>query len=130
MPDTHTYDYAVIRVVPSVDRGEFINCGVILYARTLKFLGALIELDQARLLGLDPHADIEEIRSHLDIIPGICAGDTEAGPIAALTQSERFNWLVAPRSAVIQMSPVHTGITTDPAASLQKLMASMVTIGR
>lgn len=126
MPDTHTYDYAVIRVVPNVERGEFINCGVILYARTLKFLGARIHVDERRLLALFPGLDVEMVREHLVVIPAICEGADDAGPIAKLGQSERFNWLVAPRSAVIQFSPVHTGITTDAAAALGRLMALMV----
>ena len=126
MPDTHTYDYAVIRVVPSVERGEFINCGVILYARTLRFLGARIHVDPQRLRALHAELDIDAVRELLEVIPGICAGATDAGPIAKLGQSERFNWLVAPRSAVIQMSPVHTGITGDPAAALDRLMVAMV----
>lgn len=126
MPDTHTYDYAVIRVVPSVERGEFINCGVILYARTLKFLGARIHVDEQRLRALFPGLDVALVREHLAVIPAICAGDEEGGPIAKLGQSERFNWLVAPRSAVIQFSPVHTGITTDAAAALDRLMTVMV----
>ncbi len=126
MADTHTYDYAVIRIVPSVERGEFINCGVILYARTLKFLGARIDLDEARLQALHPGADIELVKEYLKVIPGVCAGSDDAGPIAKLGQSERFNWLVAPRSAVIQMSPVHTGITDDAQKSLDRLLETMV----
>lgn len=126
MPDTHTYDYAVIRIVPHVERGEFINCGIILYARTLKFLDARIILDEERLRALFPGIDVEMVREHLDVIPLICAGNEAGGPIAKLGQSERFNWLVAPRSAVIQMSPVHTGITDTPAEAIEKLMVKMV----
>lgn len=126
MPETHTYDYAVIRIVPHVGRGEFINCGVILYARTLKFLSARITLDETRLGALFPDVDVDAVRAHLDVIPRICAGEEGAGPIAKLGQSERFNWLVAPRSAVIQMSPVHTGISDDPASALERLMTTMV----
>lgn len=126
MPDTHTYDYAVIRVVPDVQRGEFINSGVILFCRTRRFLAAEVALDESRLRAINADADVVEIRRHLALIPRLCAGDQSAGPIAMLSQSERFNWLVAPRSAVIQMSPVHSGITDTPDQALQRLMASMV----
>jgi hypothetical protein len=126
VPDTHTYDYAVIRVVPDVQRGEFINCGVILFCRTRRFLAAEVALDESRLQAINADADVVEIRRHLALIPRLCAGDQSAGPIAMLSQSERFNWLVAPRSAVIQMSPVHSGITDTPDQALQRLMASMV----
>ena len=126
MPDTHTYDYAVIRVVPDVQRGEFINSGVILFCRQRRFLAAEVALDESRLQAINADADVVEIRRHLALIPRLCAGDQSAGPIAMLSQSERFNWLVAPRSAVIQMSPVHSGITDTPDQALQRLMASMV----
>ena len=126
MPETHTYDYAVIRVVPSIERGEFINCGVILYARTLRFLGARIHLDEARLSALYSGVDVSAVRVLLDVIPAVCAGSEDAGPIARLSQSERFNWLVAPRSSVIQMSPVHTGIAGDAQETLARLIRVMV----
>ncbi len=126
MPDTHTYDYAVVRVVPDVQRGEFINCGVIVFCRTKKYLVAEVALDEVRLLAIAPGIDVLEVRKHLEVIPRICAGDSTAGPIAGLSQSERFNWLIAPRSAMIQMSSVHSGIADDPTQVLGKLMASMV----
>jgi len=120
------YDYAVIRVVPKVDREEFINAGVILSCPDLKFLEARIKLDEARLLALDPTVDLELVRKHLAIIPVICRGGDEAGSIGQLPQRRRFEWLVAPRSTVIQTSPVHTGRCGDPAAALEHLVATMV----
>lgn len=128
MPDTHTYDYAVVRVVPDVQRGEFINSGVIVFCRTRKYLAARVLLDESRLRAIAPGLDVDEVRKHLEVIPRICAGDDTAGPIAGLSQSERFNWLVAPRSAMIQMSSVHSGIADDPAMVLARLMDSMVTL--
>jgi len=122
----HTYDYAVIRVVPRVERGEMINVGVILSCPDVSFLEARIELDEARLLAFDPTLDLDEVRAHLDSIPVTCRGGAEAGPIGALPQRARFHWLVAPRSTIIQMSPVHTGRTDDPAAALERLLERMV----
>ncbi|HEX7916228.1 DUF3037 domain-containing protein [Rudaea sp.] len=120
------YDYAVIRVVPRVDREEFVNAGVILACQDASFLDARIELDAARLLALDPKADLATIAQHLAAIPAICAGGKRAGPLAALSRRERFDWLTAPRSALIQTSPVHTGRCGDPAAALEALMRQMV----
>ena len=122
----HTYDYAVIRVVPRVERGEMINVGVILSCPDVSFLEARIELDEARLLAFDPTLDLDEVRTHLDSIPVTCRGGVEAGPIGALPQRARFHWLVAPRSTIIQMSPVHTGRTDDPVAALERLLERMV----
>ncbi|MBS0584414.1 MAG: DUF3037 domain-containing protein [Proteobacteria bacterium] len=121
-----TYDYAVIRVVPRVERGEFVNAGVILACQDASFLDARIELDTARLLALDPDADIATIAQHLAAIPAICAGGKRAGPLAVLSRRERFDWLTAPRSALIQTSPVHTGRCADPAGALDALMQKMV----
>ena len=126
MPDKFRYDYAVIRVVPKVDREEFINAGVILSCPGLSFLEARIKLDESRLLALDPTVDLELIRKHLAIIPVICGGGDEAGSIGQLPQRRRFEWLVAPRSTVIQTSPAHTGRSSDPAAALEHLVATMV----
>ena len=122
----HTYDYAVIRVVPRVERGEMINVGVILSCPDVSFLEARIELDEARLLAFDPTLDLDEVRTHLESIPVTCRGGVEAGSIGALPQRARFHWLVAPRSTIIQMSPVHTGRTDDPAAALERLLERMV----
>ena len=126
MPAEHTYDYAIVRVVPRVERGEQINVGVILSCVDDDFLEARIELDRARLLALDPSLDLEAIERGLAIIPAVCAGGPDAGPIGLLPPRARFRWLVSPRSTMIQMSPVHTGRTTDPAAALERLVATMV----
>ena len=126
MPDKYRYDYAVIRVVPKVDREEFINAGVIVSCPDLSFLEASIKLDESRLLALDPKVDLDLVRNHLATIPTICRGGEEAGSIGQLPQRKRFHWLVAPRSTVIQTSPVHTGRCNNPAAALEHLVATMV----
>ena len=126
MRDRFTYDYAIIRVVPRVEREEFINVGVIVSCRAKNFLEARIELDESRLLALDPTLDVEPIRAHLATMPAICAGGEQAGPIGQLSQRERFHWLVAPRSTIIQTSPAHTGCCADPAAVLEHLLETMV----
>ena len=126
MPDKFRYDYAVIRVVPKVDRDEFINAGVIVSCPDLKFLEARIKLNEVRLLALDPSVDLELVRNHLASIPTICRGGDDAGSIGRLPQRQRFYWLVAPRSTVIQTSPVHTGRCSDPTAALEHLLAKMV----
>lgn len=125
--DAHeVYDYAIVRVVPRVEREEFINAGVILSCQRSGFLQAAIALDEARLLALDPAADIATVRRHLDAIAAICAGDAACGPIALLPYRSRFHWLTARRSAIIQTSPVHTGRCTDPAAALAHILGRMV----
>ena len=126
MPDKFRYDYAVIRVVPKVDREEFINAGVIVSCPDLSFLEARIKLKEPRLLALDPNVDLELVRKHLAAIPIICRGGDGAGSIGQLPQRQRFHWLVAPHSTVIQTSPVHTGRCGDPAAALEHLLAAMV----
>ena len=126
MPDKFRYDYAVIRVVPKVDREEFINAGVIVSCPELSFLEARIKLDETRLLSLDPGVDLDLVRKHLASIPTICRGGDGAGSIGQLPQRQRFHWLVAPSSTVIQTSPVHTGRCGDPAAALDHLVATMV----
>ena len=126
MPDQFRYDYAVIRVVPKVEREEFVNVGVILSCPQRSFLEAQIELNKSRLLALDPSLDLEMVKTHLATIPKICRGGDDAGPIGQLSQRERFYWLVAPRSTIIQTSPVHTGRCADPAAALRHLVATMV----
>lgn len=126
MRDLCSYDYAIVRVVPRVEREEFINAGAIVSCPSQNFLQARIELDEQRARALDPALDLELIRTHLASIPAICAGGPNAGPIGRLTQRERFHWLVAPRSTIIQTSPVHTGRCGDPAAALKHLLATMV----
>jgi len=121
-----TYDYAVIRVVPRVEREEFVNVGVIVSCPAKEYLAARIEVDESRLTALDPNIDLEAVRTHLATIPAICAGGESAGPIGKLTSKERFRWLVAPRSTVIQTSPAHTGYLDDPEQALDRLMKSMV----
>lgn len=124
--DKYRYDYAVIRVVPKVDREEFINAGVIVSCPDLSFLEARIKLNESRLLALDPNIDLDLVRNHLESIPTICRGGEEAGSIGQLPQRQRFHWLVAPRSTIIQTSPVHTGRCNDPATALERLVATMV----
>ena len=113
MPDRVPYEYAVVRVVPRVDRDEFINAGVIVFARQQRLLEARVEVNDHRLLALWPHVDLATVRQHLDAIKRICAGDPTAGPIALMSQSERFHWLTTPRSTVIQTSPTRTGLSSN-----------------
>jgi hypothetical protein len=128
--ERYKYDYVVIRVTPKVDRGEFINVGVIVSCPEVNFLEARIELDEQRLKVIDPSPDLETIKKHLEIIPLICKGGDDAGPIGKLILRERFHWLTSPRSTVIQTSPVHAGYCKDPAAVLENLMNSMVRLSR
>ena len=121
-----SYDYAVIRVVPRVERQEFINVGVLLWCRDLDFIEARIELDESRLRALDPGIDVEAVRRHLASFAIICAGGDQAGPIGKLPKRERFDWLVAPRSTIIQTSAVHTGRCTDAGNTLERLLDTMV----
>jgi hypothetical protein len=124
--DHCSYDYAVIRVVPRVDREEFLNVGVIISCPSKDFLEARIELDETRLLAFDPTLDVEAVRNHLASIPRVCAGGPDAGPIGQLSRRERFHWLVAPRSTIIQTSRVHTGRCTDPDPVSERLLDRMV----
>ncbi len=126
MPVPSSFDYAVIRVVPRVDREEFLNAGVLLYCLSKGFLGARVELDETRLLALAPEVDVGLLRSHLEALPRICAGGADAGPIGLLPQKERWHWLVSPRSTMLQTSPVHSGLCESPEAALEGLMDSMV----
>jgi hypothetical protein len=122
------YDYAVIRVVPRVEREEFVNVGVIVACQDSNFLEARIEIDEARLRALDPAVDLATVREHLAAIPAICAGGTAAGALGSLSRRERFDWLTAPRSALIQTSAVHTGRCDDAAAVIEHLMRTMVRV--
>jgi len=126
LPAHDTYDYAVIRVVPRVEREEFVNVGAVVSCPARGFLEAKIEFDPARVLALDPGADIESICEHLAAIPMICRGGPEAGAIGLLTPRERFRWLAAPRSTAIQFSAAHTGRCEDPEALLARLLKTMV----
>jgi hypothetical protein len=121
-----TYDYAVVRVVPRVERGEFVNAGVIISCDVERILQASIDLDESALLAIDAHVDMDLVRSALAAIPTICAGGEGAGDIGRMSARERFHWLVAPRSTIVQTSPVHTGQCADPNAALEHLMRTMV----
>jgi hypothetical protein len=122
----HTYSYAILRVVPRVDRGEFINAGIILWCPKLTMLEAEILLDEERLKSIDPSIDMEEIRNHLSIIPAICRGEDAGGAIAKMPLAQRFGWLTATRSTVIQTSPVHMGQCEDPALIMKQLITRLV----
>ncbi len=120
------FQYALLRVVPHVERGEQLNAGVVLFCRRRGFLAARVALDRARLAALDPAADADDVERHLDVYSKVAAGDPAAGAVASMPDSERFHWLVAPSSTVIQPSPVHTGLTDDPAAELDHLFERLV----
>lgn len=122
MRDGHAYDYAVIRVVPHVAREEFVNAGVILSCPTRQFLATRIALDEARLMALSPGVDLETVRRHLAAFDAVARGGEESGPIGALPARQRFHWLIAPRSTVIQTSAAHTGWCRDPDATLERLL--------
>jgi hypothetical protein len=125
-PPEHAFAYALLRVVPRIERGECLNAGVVLFARQAGFLAARVALDEARLAALAPDADAAALRRHLDVLVGVAAGHEQAGPIAQLPPSERFNWLVAPSSTAIQASEVHTGLCADPAEMLDHLLRRLV----
>ena len=126
MPGAHSFDFAIVRIVPRVERSEFINAGAILFCRVRRFLRATVELDRDRLLALAPCIDVEEVERHLALVPLVCEGGPAAGPIGLLSMAERFHWLVAPRSTLVQPSPVHCGLCDDPASELEHLMDTMV----
>ena len=123
------FDYALIQIVPRVDRDERLNAGVVLFCPAAGFLGGRIALDEARLRALAPAADLRAIAAQLEAVRAVCAGDPEAGPIARLSASERFHWLTAPRSTVVQPSLAHAGLCEDPAVALEGLFASAVGAG-
>jgi hypothetical protein len=125
-PPRSVFQYAIVRLLPRVERGEFLNVGVILLCRTQPFLGARIALDEGRLAAFAPDLDPATVRPHLDAIERVAAGDPAAGPIARLGPAERFHWLVAPSSTIIQPSEVHTGLCDDPAGELDHLVATLV----
>lgn len=126
MRDHHTYDYAVIRVVPRVEREEFMNAGVILSCPDLSFLAARVHFDDARMRVLDAGLDVDAVRAQLETIVAVAAGGAHAGPIGTLPQRQRFHWLVAPRSTIVQTSTVHSGWCVDPDAVLDRLLGSYV----
>ena len=120
------FQYALLRVVPRVERGEFINAGVVLYCQDAKFLDARIYLDRERLRALDPNLDPEAVQAHLDVARKVCEGGPGAGAVGMLPPGQRFGWLVAPRSTVVQPSPVHTGFADDPEEAIEHLLRVMV----
>jgi len=124
----HTYDYAIVRVVPRVERGEFINAGVIVSCPGAKLLACGFDLDEVRLAALDPTADIEAIRKHLEAFERICNGGADAGPIGELPARQRFYWLTAPRSSIIQTSPAHTGRAREAGDVVERLLDTMVRV--
>jgi len=124
------FDYAVVRVVPRVERGEFVNAGVIVFSSTNGFLESRVELDHRRLLAIAPDIDVATVEEYLASIAKICAGGEEAGPIGLLPQRARFHWLVAPRSTIIQTSAVHSGVHADPRAALESLFEKLVRMPR
>ncbi len=126
MPTRDAFDYAIVRVVPRVEREEFVNAGVIVYCYAQDVLEARIELDERRLLALAPDVDLDVVRGHLAAIPRVCAGGPEAGPIGALSQRERWHWLTAPRSTILQTSAAHAGLCEEPAAALEGLLDRVV----
>lgn len=125
-PTSSPYIYAVLRLVPRVEREEFFNVGVALFSRPKRFLGVRVHLSDAKLHALDPRCDVELVREHLEGIAQVAAGDRDAGPMAQLDLSERFHWIAAPSNTMIQASPVHTGLTTDPQATLDRLFRQLV----
>jgi hypothetical protein len=130
VPDPCGFDYAIVRLVPRVEREEFINIGVIVHAPARAFMSCALAFDRARLSAFAPAltgAELTELEQHVDAWRAVCAGDPSRGPIARLSSSERFHWLVAPRSTSIQTSAVHTGITDDPPAAVRRLFETMVT---
>jgi DUF3037 family protein len=126
VPAQSSFDYAVLRVVPRVERGEFVNVGAIVFCRTRRFLEARYHLDPQRLVALGADIDITEVAERLEQIRLVCAGGKSAGPIGELSQADRFHWLVSPRSTVVQPSPVHTGLCDDPAIALGEILQTMV----
>jgi hypothetical protein len=126
VPAREDFQYAILRVIPRVERGEMLNAGVVLFSRRHGFLAARTELDVAALAALSPGCDPGEVRAHLQTLERVAAGDPAGGPIAALEPSERFHWLTAPSSTIVQASPVHTGLTDDPGAELDRLFNQLV----
>jgi hypothetical protein len=125
-PPRSPFQYALLRVVPSLERGEFVNAGVVVFCRRHGFLAARIGLDRERLAALAPGTDADAVQRHLDTLAAVAAGDPAGGPVAGLEQSERFGWLVAPSSTAVQPSPVHTGLCDDPEAVLRHLFDALV----
>jgi Protein of unknown function (DUF3037) len=126
VPAPTSFDYAVIRVVPRVEREEFLNAGVIVFSAEQRFLGARVHVDELRLKALWPAIDVDLVRQHLEAVSRICSGDRSGGPIARLAARERFHWLVAPRSTMIQVSPVHSGLCETAPEALERLFQQLI----
>lgn len=126
MPALASFEYSVLRVAPSIEREEFVNAGVLLFCKQLRFLGARIALDTTRLLALEPRADVASIRSQLDLVHQIVSGGEEAGEIGELPLGERFRWLASPRNTILQPSPVHPGLCIDPQVTLDSIFVRVV----
>ncbi len=126
MPERSSFDYAVLRIVPRVERAEFVNAGLIMLCLTRNFLEARVHFDEVLVRALCPELDVEETRRHLESLPRIAAGESDAGPIALLPKRQRFHWLVSPRSTIIQVSPVHCGLCESPADSFEELYKKLV----
>ncbi|WP_129310518.1 DUF3037 domain-containing protein [Streptomyces sp. L2] len=124
--DRDVFEYALLRVVPRVERGECINAGVLVYCRAHAYVGARTHLDEARLLALDPRADVAGVRAALGAVERVCEGGDGAGQAARDDAGRRFRWLIAPRSTVLRPGPVHTGLTVDPAAEAERLLDLLV----
>lgn len=126
MKDRHVFEYALLRVVPRVERGECFNAGVVVYCRAKTFVAARTHLDEAKLRALDPAADVTGVRAALHAVEGVCRGGHDAGQAARDDAGRRFRWLIAPRSTVVQPGPVHTGLTADPEAEVERLLELLV----
>ncbi|MFD9337623.1 DUF3037 domain-containing protein [Streptomyces sp. NPDC060028] len=126
MTKRDVFEYALVRVVPRMERGECFNAGVIVYCRAHSYVAARTHLDEAKLLALDPKADVAGVRAALRAVEGVCTGGEQAGQAAGDDPGRRFRWLIAPRSTVVQPGPVHTGLTADPAAEVERLLDLLV----
>jgi hypothetical protein len=126
MPAPNSYDYAIIRVVPKVERGECLNVGIVFFCRSKRYLRARIKLNENRLLALAPGLDLELIKPHLEVFVKVCEGGPDSGPIGQLSLPERFHWLVAPRSTIIQVSQAHSGFCEEPEVALEHLISTLV----
>ncbi|MBQ1096185.1 DUF3037 domain-containing protein [Streptomyces sp. b94] len=126
MSDCHVFEYALLRVVPRVERGECVNAGVLVYCRAESYVGARIHLDERRLLALDPDVDLPGVCAALRAVEGVCTGGDAAGQAAGDDPGRRFRWLIAPRSTIVRPGPVHTGLTADPAAEAERLLDLLV----
>ncbi|MBC7924955.1 MAG: DUF3037 domain-containing protein [Bryobacteraceae bacterium] len=127
MHERSSFDYAVLRVVPRVERGEFLNAGLIMLCLTRNFLSARVHFEEPLLLSICPDLDTDTVKRHLEAFPRICSGEPDAGPIALLPNRQKFHWLVAPRSTIVQVSPVHCGLCESPAEMFESLFARLVT---